>query len=204
MIRTVIFDMGKVIIPFDFKVAYEKLGPLCRYSPAEIPERLRPHDLVHRLESGRVEPQAFLRELSEILELDCPYEDFCDIFASIFSRETLIPEEFLAALRERYRLLLLSNTNAIHFEFIEREYPILRHFHELVLSYRVGAMKPEPKIYEAAIAAAGCAPGECFFTDDIPAYVAAAKSHGIDAVVFQGYGQIVDELRNRGVVCDGV
>lgn len=201
MIRTIIFDLGKVIIPFDFKRAYEKLGPICRYSAAEIPERLRPHDLVRRLESGAVEPRRFLEELSVILGLECGYEEFCEIFGSIFLPDTLIPEEFLATLRDRHRLLLLSNTNAIHFDLVERRYPILRQFHEHILSYRVGAMKPEAKIYQAAIAAAGCAPEECFFTDDIPAYVEAARSHGIDAVVFQSYGQIAQELRARGVDC---
>ena len=199
MIRTIIFDMGKVIIPFDFKLAYEKLGPRCKYSPAEIPERLRPHDLVQRLESGAVEPRQFLKELSVILDLDCTYEDFCDIFGSIFYPDTLVPEEFLVALRQNYRLLLLSNTNAIHFDFLERQYPILKQFHEHVLSYRVGAMKPDPRIYRAAIMAAKCEPGECFFTDDIPAYVEGAKSHGMEGVVFQNYAQIQQELTDRGV-----
>lgn len=199
MIRTIIFDLGKVIIPFDFKHAYERLGPMCRYAPDEIPERLRNHDLVHRLESGAVEPREFLRELSEILELKCEYDEFCEIFGSIFATETLIPESFLAALRERYRLLLLSNTNAIHFEFVEREYPILAQFHRHILSFRVGAMKPSPKIYEAALEAADCAPEECFYTDDIPAYVEGARSHGIQAVVFQDCQQIQRELRDRGV-----
>jgi glucose-1-phosphatase len=63
----------------------------------------------------------------------------------------------------------------------------------------VGAMKPSPKIYQAAIEAAQCAPEECFFTDDIPAYVEAAREHGIDAVQFQSCEQIQRELRTRGV-----
>jgi putative hydrolase of the HAD superfamily len=199
MIRTVIFDLGKVIIPFDFKRAYEKLGPLCRYPAAEIPERLRPSNIVQRFETGEVAPKDFLLEVSRILDLQCEYEEFCEIFGSIFLRETLLPESMLAALRERYRLVLLSNTNAIHFEFIEREYPIVHQFHEHVLSYRVGAMKPSPKIYRAAIEAARCEPEECFFTDDIPAYVESARTHGIDAVVFENREQIERELRSRGV-----
>jgi glucose-1-phosphatase len=60
-------------------------------------------------------------------------------------------------------------------------------------------MKPDPKIYRAAIEAAQCAPQECFFTDDIAAYVEAARLHGIDAVQFQNLAQIEGELRHRGI-----
>jgi putative hydrolase of the HAD superfamily len=199
MIKSVIFDLGKVIIPFDFKRGYERMAPYCRYDPAEIPERLRGHDLVHRFESGQVEPQAFVDELSGILELKCGYDDFCEIWSSIFMPETLIPESLLVGLRKRYRLVLLSNTNAIHFEMVHERYPLLRQFHEHVLSYRVGAMKPSPVIYEAAVRAAQCRPAECFFTDDIAAYVEGARAYGIDAVQFESREQVERELRARGV-----
>lgn len=199
MIRTLIFDLGKVIIPFDFKRGYVRMAPLCGYLPEEIPERLRGTDLVHRFESGQVESRDFVRELCGILDFSCDYEQFREIWGSIFLPETLIPDSMLAALGERYRLVLLSNTNALHFEMLEPAYPILRHFDEKVLSYKVGAMKPSPRIYQAAIEAAQCRPEECFFTDDIAAYVEGAREHGIDAVQFESCDQIQRELRSRGV-----
>jgi FMN phosphatase YigB (HAD superfamily) len=199
MIKTVIFDLGKVIIPFDFQRGYDRMAPLCRYSPSEIPERLRSCDLVTRFEEGKIEPDVFVRELSAILELNASYEEFCGIWSSIFLPDTLIHEDLLVALRERYRLLLLSNTNAIHFEMVKRTYPILRRFDHHVLSYRVGALKPSPLIYAEAIRHAQCEPSECFFTDDIPAYVEGARQAGIDAVQFQNQEQIERELRARGV-----
>jgi putative hydrolase of the HAD superfamily len=199
MIKTIIFDLGKVIVPFDFQRGYDRMAPLCRYSPAEIPGRLRDCDLVTRFEEGKIEPDAFVRELSAILELDTTYEDFCSIWSSIFLPDTLIQEDLLVALRERYRLLLLSNTNAIHFEMVQRTYPLLKRFHHHVVSYKVGALKPSPAIYAEAIKQAECDPSECFFTDDIPAYVEGARQAGIDAVQFESQAQIERELRSRGV-----
>jgi putative hydrolase of the HAD superfamily len=199
MIKTLIFDLGKVIIPFDFQRGYQRLAPLCKYPPEQIPERLRPHDLVRRFESGQVEPRAFVEEFRNILGIDVDYDQFCEIWSSIFLPDTLIPESMLEALHQRYRLVLLSNTNAIHFEMVDRTYPELRHFDEKILSHEVGAMKPSPKIYEAAIAAAQCEPQECFYTDDIEAYVEGARKHGIDAVQFESREQIERELRARGV-----
>jgi putative hydrolase of the HAD superfamily len=199
MIKTIIFDMGKVIIPFDFQRGYDRMAPLCNYPAADIPERLRSSDLVTRFEEGKVEPEAFVREISRILDLKVNYAEFCDIWSAIFLPDPLISEDLLLALRQRYRLLLLSNTNAIHFEMVSGAYPLLRHFHHKILSHEVGALKPSPVIYAEALKYAHASPGECFFTDDIPAYVEGARAAGIDAVRFENQSQIERELRSRGV-----
>src|SRR6266536_3324607 len=174
MIKTVIFDLGKVIVPFDFSRGYRAMAKLCSYAPEEIPKRIGTTDLVSRFECGQVPPEQFVEQLCEILDLRLEYAHFCEMWSSIFLPHTLIPESLLEGLRRRYRLLLLSNTNAIHFKMVRENYPLLQHFDDYVLSYEVGAMKPSPRIYEEAIARAQCAPGECFFTDDIAEYVAGA------------------------------
>ena len=199
-IKAVIFDLGRVIVPFDFNRGYIRLAPLCGIPAAEISGRIAPTGLVERFESGGIEPRDFVRELSKQLNLDTSYENFREIWNSIFLPHTLIPEAMIEGIARNYQLVLLSNTNAIHFEMLRENYPLLRHFHALVLSYQVGAMKPLPLIYRRAIEAAGCLPEECFFTDDIPAYVAAARAQGIDAVQFESAAQIDTELRKRGVI----
>ncbi|MGO4885220.1 MAG: HAD family hydrolase [Bryobacteraceae bacterium] len=199
MIKTVIFDMGKVLIPFDFSRGYLAMEKFCNYPAAEIPKRIASTDLVHRFETGLVEPTDFVEQLSRILDLRVSFDQFCEIWSSIFLPDTLVPESLLAGIRERYRMLVLSNTNALHFAMVRRSYPMLRHFHDLVLSYEVKAMKPSPAIYHAAIERAGCRPEECFFTDDIPAYVEAARREGIDAVRFESCAQLERDLAARGI-----
>lgn len=202
MLKTIIFDLGKVIIPFDFNLGYAAMAPVCGYAAADIRGRIGQTDLVERFESGLIEPQDFVRQLSEHLNFRSDYAGFCDIWSSIFLPETLVPESLIEGLKKHYRLVLLSNTNAIHFEMVRKNYPLLRHFDAFVLSYQVGAMKPSPLIYESAVREAGCKPEECFFTDDIPAYVEAAKQFGIDAVQFQSAEQLERELLARGVRWD--
>jgi glucose-1-phosphatase len=199
MVKTVIFDLGRVLVPFDFSRGYHRLAARCPYKAEEIPERLRGTGLVTRFESGQIAPRDFVAEMSGVLGLESSYEEFCDIWSCVFLPHTLVPDPFVEALHRRYRLVLLSNTNAIHFEMIRGNYPILRHFDSFVLSYEVGAMKPSPLIYRQAIREAQCAPGECFFTDDIEAYVEGARAEGIDAVQFQNYLQLEAELKSRGV-----
>lgn len=199
MIKTLIFDLGGVIVPLDFKRGYAQMEPLCGYSASEIPARLRGTDLVTRFESGQIEPRPFVEELSRVLKLRTTYEEFCDLWSSIFLPHTLIPESFVEELGKRYRLLLLSNTNVLHFEMIRQHYPLLRHFDHFVLSYKVGASKPSPKIYEAALEHANANPGECFFTDDLLPYVQGARRHGIQAVQFESFLQLQAAMQELGV-----
>jgi putative hydrolase of the HAD superfamily len=199
MHKAILFDLGKVLINFDFRIAYQALEAYGPHSAAEIRRRLASTDLVARYETGLIESRDFVAETSRLLDVSIGYEDYRRLFGSIFL-ETLIPEAMLESLARRYRLVLLSNTNALHFEVLEEKYGhMLRHFHHHVLSFRVRAMKPSPAIFHAAIAAAGCRAGECFYTDDIAPFIEGACAYGIDAVQFESCEQIERELRARGI-----
>src|ERR1017187_2970422 len=200
VIKTIFFDLGNVIIPFDFRRAYARLQPLCNYPVTEISQRMRGTDLVSRFESGQIAPEQFVKEFCAVLELRISYDEFCDLWTSVFLPEPLIEESLLANLGRRHPLMLLSNTNPIHFHMLQANYPLLRHFDRCVLSYEVGALKPSAKIFEAAVAQAGCEAGECFFTDDLAVNVEAARKHGMDAVQFQSAAQLEGELRAQGLL----
>ncbi len=156
--KAILFDLGRVLIHFDFRRGYRALEGLCPYAADEIPKRLAGTGLVEQFETGLVEPREFVDQMRRILDLNVDYDQFCGIWSSIFT-ETLIPESMLEGLGRRYRLVLVSNTNALHFEMIRETYGhLLRHFDDLVLSYEVRAMKPQPEIFQAALEVAGCLP----------------------------------------------
>jgi len=200
MIKTILFDLGNVIIPFDFQRAYAPMAELCGCKPEEVPARIRATGLVGPFEKGEIEAEPFVRELSAALKLNITHRQFCDWWSCIFLAESLVPEELLEDLASRHRLLALSNTNPIHFGMLKEAYPLLRHFDGYVLSYEVGSAKPEDKIYQEAIARAQCDPEECFFTDDMAVNVEAARAHGMDAVQFFSAEQLKGELRARGAL----
>lgn len=199
MIKTVIFDLGKTLIPFDFERGYRSLERICGARAEDIPRRLSATSLVTRFECGLVEPEEFVRGFSECLNIQLEYAQFCEAWSSIFIHEPLIPESLLEALRRRYRLLLLSNTNAIHFAGLLETFPLLGHFDSFVLSYEVKAIKPAPKIYREAIRRAECRPEECFYTDDIPAFIEGARREGMQAVQFHSREQIEAAMREHGI-----
>jgi len=200
MIKTILFDLGNVVVPFDVKRAYARMAELCGCKPEEVAARIRATGLVTPFEKGQIQTEPFIRELSTALKLEITYQNFCDWWNGVFLPETLVSDALLENLRSRHRLLALSNTNPIHFAMLKEAYPLLRHFDGYVLSYEVGAAKPEAKIYLEAIARAQCNPEECFFTDDMAVNIEAARAHGMDAVQFFSAEQLAAELRVRGVL----
>jgi glucose-1-phosphatase len=198
-LKTIIFDMGNVIIPFDFKRGYAALAGHVDYDPAQIPERIRATGLVEKFESGQIEPRPFVDAIARVLEANISYDRFCEIWTAIFLPHTLIPADLVRTLKRNHRVIVLSNTNAIHFEMVQENYPILQEFDHFVLSHEVRALKPEPAIYAAAIEAAQARPEECFFTDDIQAYVDGARRAGIQAEQFLGHDKLLRDLQARGV-----
>lgn len=200
--KALFFDLGNVLVPFDIQRAYAGFRPLSPLSVEEMSRRLRADGLVTRYECGQVEDRPFFEAFCGLTQVSATYEQFCEIWNSIFLPPTLVPDDLLASLSRRFTLLLLSNTNAIHFRFLEAHYSHLGHFHHRVLSHEAGAQKPARKIYDDALTAAGVAPHEAFFTDDLAENIDAARTLGLDAEVFEGVPRLLQHLEARGVAVD--
>ena len=119
-IKALLFDLGDVMIGLDFDRAYRAAAELSPYSPEEIRELVRQADLANPYERGEISSNVFYRRFCEAVEIDIPFDRFRLLWGDMFERKPLLPEDFFAALAENYRLVLLSNTNELHFEFIPR------------------------------------------------------------------------------------
>jgi FMN phosphatase YigB (HAD superfamily) len=200
MTKCIIFDLGRVLVPFDFNRAWLTMETLSGLPTAEIRQRMADIGCFAEFEKGLITPEEFLARVCKSLDISMARDDFDELWNSIFLPHTLVREELLESLALRYRLVLLSNTNVIHFRFLRERYPLLRHFHGYVLSYEEGVMKPDPAIYRKAVAVAGCGAEACLFFDDIPENVEGAVAAGLPAVLFTSGAQLEEELRARGVI----
>ncbi len=188
-----------MLIPFDWQRGYDAFARVSAYPAEEVRRRIKETGLFEGFERGRVEPVEVARRVSGLLGLNVTFERFQELWSSIFYPEVIVPDEMLESLHERYRLLMLSNTDAIHFNWVRARYPIVRHFDGFVLSFEVGCRKPDIEIYREAIRRAGCDAGEIFFTDDRTDNVEGALGAGIDAVQFVSLAQLKQDLLSRGV-----
>ncbi len=199
MIRTVVFDMGNVLVRFSHARMCEQIGRLCGRAGGEVAAILFESGLQWDFERGRCDETAFRERFNAAVGTAVPADDLRHAAADIFEPVEGMREVVFNLKASGYRLVLLSNTSVTHYEFIRSRWDILDPFDELVLSYRVGAIKPEPAIYQAALAAIRCRPEEAFYTDDIPAYVEAGREHAFDAEVFTTAERLRGHLSARGI-----
>ena len=199
MIRALLFDLGNVLLYFSHERACEQMGRLCGVEAGRIREIVFESGLEWQYERGSLTTEQFHRRFEEAVGRAVPADELtragCEIFWPNLTMEPVVR----GLAESEHRLVLLSNTNVAHFEFVEREYPILESFPSRVLSYEVGACKPDPKIFAAATEAAGCESCECFYIDDVPEYVEAACALGFDAVVYTDTPSLIQELARRQV-----
>jgi glucose-1-phosphatase len=200
MIEVIYFDLGKVIIDFDHSRAAQELLKVTPLSLKEAMAVLSDGALVSEYETGQLSSQEHYRKVCRRLQMEVSIEKFRELWGSTFLPEPLLSESFLLALKQHYRLMLLSNTNEIHFDFLIQHYPILRVIEERLLSYQAGCMKPDARIFELAVKKAGVAPEKIFFTDDRTENIEAAQRAGIQALLFQSETQLKRDMLSRGMV----
>lgn len=197
-IQGVIFDFGNVLCTFDNRRILKGLAPFCGLPLQELARRIEGSDLPRAYESGEIGSPTFLASMSNLCGHAFPEADFIRAFSAIFT-----PIEatwaLVQALRPRYRLGLLSNTNPWHFEHGIRTTAVFPLFDTVTLSYEVGAMKPDPRIYADALAKLALPPEACVFIDDIPAFAEGARAAGMHAIAYTGPEALVAELRRLGV-----
>lgn len=199
MLRTILFDLGNVIVHFSHALMCEQMGVVLKRTGAEARSFLIDSGLMWDFERGRISERDLMsaveRELGTTVEAVALSTACSDIFRL---NEPIVPV-IESLKRQGFRLVILSNTSRWHVEWIRSRWNVLDLFDELVLSYQVGAIKPESSMYETALKAIRCRPEECFYTDDIPAYVVKGREFGLEAEVFTDVEALIGHLESRGV-----
>ncbi len=193
--KTLFFDLGNVLLFFDHRRMEDQVAKLCNLDHKVVETTLRSHWDAY--EKGQIDTRAVLKALGA----DVPLEEFMRAVGDIFVLPNHPVIELALKLKEKgHPLFLLSNTCEAHFKYALEHYPFLRQFDGYVLSYEAGASKPERSIYETALKIAGCSAEECFYTDDIPEYVTAARSLNIDAAQYSTPEELMEHLTNRKIL----
>ena len=198
-IRTVLFDMGNVIVSFSHERMFEQIGEVCGRPSDEVKEFLASTALANRFETGKVDAKGFHREMEEWAKQPVDSAELIRAGADIFWLDTPMPDVIKQIREQGIRLVLLSNTSSTHIDMVREKWSVLDDFDDLVLSYEVGAMKPDRAIYEAALAKIQCDPSECFYTDDIAPYVEAGRAVGLQAEIFRDVRTLQGHLAERGI-----
>ncbi len=197
MIRTFLFDMGNVLVHFSHQKMYQQIGALYNLSEVEARSLLVDLNLQEQYERGKLTDTQFHHALEQHTNSKAEITELQQAVSNIFvlNHEILPLLDFLK--KEGYKLIILSNTCSAHIAFIQKQWQLLNRFDDSVLSYKVGALKPEPEIYKAVLQIIDCKPHEAFFIDDIEENITQARQHGLQGVPFIGTVPLVKTLREE-------
>ncbi len=198
--QAIIFDIGRVLVRVDFKAALAGIAADSALKPEEVWRAIQQHPLWQGWQEGRVSPQEWHRSLCRSLGADLSFEQFCTAWNRAVSPEPVLRDSLLEELSRSYLLAVLSNTDPLHIAHEEANFPVFRHFPVRIYSCVVGACKPDPAMYRAALGACGAGAEEAVFIDDIPEYVTAAQNMGIAGIVFESPPQLESALRALQII----
>jgi HAD superfamily hydrolase (TIGR01509 family) len=198
LIKLITFDLGNVLVKVDHMEFCRRLAVLTQKNAEDIFNYVFNSPLEPGYDTGMMTSQEFYRQIMAQYKIPLEFERFARWWNSLFSPMPEM-EEVVTRLAGDYPLFLLSNTNALHFEYIQENYPVLKHFSQFVLSYQVGSRKPEKGIYQHLIQQAGTAPGQILFIDDKMPFVVAAREHGIQAWQFTSCAALKQQLLEYGL-----
>lgn len=194
----IVFDLGNTLIRFDHRIAVRKIAKRSKLSPREIYDMFFDSPLTRAFETGEIAPREFYRQAARLLGTKVPYGEFVRIWNDIFWEDTCACA-IARAMKERYRVFLLSNVNRLHFEFITKKFGIMKIFDEIIASFAVGAMKPDRRIYDHVVSKARCDRSRILYIDDRQDLIAAAKKMGIDSIRFEGAEKLRESMKKRGI-----
>ncbi|MCP3058780.1 HAD family phosphatase [Myxococcus sp. K38C18041901] len=176
-VKAVLLDLGNVLVFHDNALLFSRLGACARMSAAEVSQRLMGAGWTEA-NRGTLDAEGIRKSVCGALGVDLPMAEFAPLWSSHFTtHEAVLPR--VESLIGRVKLVLVSNTNALHAAYLRPQLPLLRRFDALVMSCEVGFVKPEPDIYRIALERAGVEPREAAFFDDLPEFVEAADALGL-------------------------
>ena len=149
------FDLGNVLLYFSRERQFSQMAQVLGISATELDLLVNQNDLMHRCETGELSPQQAHTILCDAAKSTCNFESLFRASSDIFEVNLSMLPLITQLVRNGHRIGILSNTSANHWNYCVEHFAILRdYFQEIILSYEVGAMKPQEEIYEAAIEAA--------------------------------------------------
>lgn len=195
---TVFFDLGGVLVSVDFMRACKRLEAAGGAPAAVILETIASGADKLAFDTGRLSPQEFAARFCAAIGVRIPYADIADIWCDIFAEQREVTD-LLDQIAAKADLVLLSNTDPLHLDYVRSHYRFLEKFGRLVLSYEVGHAKPAREIFQRAIGL--CAPGtRMIYFDDVAEYVLAARACGLPAEQFVDAARLRLDLEGFGVL----
>jgi FMN phosphatase YigB (HAD superfamily) len=179
-----ILDLGGVIVDHDNAMSYDRLIGLLEERPTRA--ELAALIAASGIGDGSLKADDLFARLRELYGSSATGQEFLDAWTCHFTLKEDV-YRLLEAAKTSRPFVICSNTNAAHWDYLNRRYGLDSLAASAVLSHECGCEKPGSEIYLLAAAAHGREPEECLFVDDLTVNVEAARALGFQTHHFTGY-----------------
>lgn len=198
--QAVIFDLGKVLLDFDYGITVSRILERCRVGSAELRELIDQSPLHHRYEKGLISTDEFYREIQEKAGYAGSKEEFVGAFSDIFTVIPAMVDLHSRLYERRVPTYIFSNTNELAIRHVKRQFPFFNEFDGYIYSYDHHSMKPDARLYEAVERSVGFGGEALLYLDDRPENVEAGLAHGWSARLHESPERSIEIVREFGLL----
>ena len=199
-VRALLFDLGGVVLEFDFKRAFRVWADRACCDPAELERRFSFDEAYEQHERGELDAAGYFAALRRSLGLTLSDEEIVSGWNDIYLAPVPGMSALLSAASQRFSLYAFTNSNPTHKSaWASRFADELSVFRSIFVSSDLGLRKPDPEAFTAVAGRIGFQVSELLFFDDTPENVDGARTVGIRAVLVESSADVREALLRLGI-----
>jgi FMN phosphatase YigB (HAD superfamily) len=199
-VKAVVFDLGKVLVDFDYTIAALNVAKRCRITAIELGLFIMRSPLLVHYETGLLTSEQFFQEICANTGYAGDIEEFALSFGDIFTPIEPMIRLHTALRQQGFPTYIFSNTNDFAVRHIRKSFPFFSNFDDYILSYEHQSMKPDAKLYEIVEAKSGRRGADILYLDDRPENIAAGAARGWQVVLQETPDKTWTAMRRLGLV----
>lgn len=164
--KIIAIDVGDVLFSTKPDEQYRRLALISGKTMEEVKEAIEKNNLLSDYEFGKINTSDFVENVCNSLEIQISQKVFEEIWNSVLDRPNYLLISRLLDLKERYELILASNTNEIHWKMIRSMFKEWNFEMTSVLSFEIGFKKPDHRFFKKIMASSDINPKDVLFIDD--------------------------------------
>lgn len=193
-VKAILFDLGNVLICYDALKTLEGFVSSCEVDARGALDFFYKSDLEKAYTRGKITSMEFYDHCKSELKFNMGFSEFKKYWSEIFWENEGMKEVLVGLKKRGYLLYLISNTNEMHYDYIEENFDILTYFDGLFPSHLLGERKPDVEIFQKVLLHIGLKPEETVFIDDQEDFIKGAKKADIPGILFENKKQLLEEF----------
>jgi len=203
MIKNIVFDLGGVLVGLNRRACEEAFRIIGFNDFGKILNEYVQGGFFLDYEKGEISTKEFMDIVRSYIKPgmreSVTDQQIVDAMGAFLEDIPDYKLDYLLALKNRYRLFMLSNTNPIALErvrpyFLKKGIPVESYFEKLFLSYEMRMAKPDNEIYEKVLTSAKLSASQTLFVDDSPLNIEKAKKLGYKTLLYSPSDNLINEV----------